>query len=1192
MRNVGNSRNSQRRRSTSRKNFLRLERLEDRLALATASPVAVNDFYHDLVNQPLTIAPAGVLANDISSSGGALTAGWFSGPAHGSLDFNDDGSFIYSPEADFVGLDTFMYFANDGASDSMLAAVTIDVGDGGPPPDAVDDVYSVDEDGTLSVAFSDGVLANDTVTEGQSLSAAIVSGPTNGTLSLGDDGSLMYVPNANFNGSDTFTYSATDDAGDSDVATVTITVNAVNDKPTAANDSFPVGEDTTLTIGAASGLLMNDADLDGDTLTPTVTLQPLHGTLVLNGDGSFTYTPEANYNGLDGFSYLVSDGTDTSDVASATIVVSPANDLPVGVNDEYTTEEDTPLEIAAPGVLVNDTDVDGDALASILVNPPQHGSVTLSADGSLIYTPAANFNGVDAFSYLANDGSGDSDATAVTINVTPVNDMPTLTADSYSTEEDTLLTIDAAAGVLANDSDADGDPMTLSLVDGPINGGLMLNTDGSFSYTPNANFHGTDTFTYQVTDGTVTTDPTTVTIEVASVNDAPIAAADGYSLAEDTSLVVEVTAGVLHNDSDVDGDPMTAAVVAAPANGTLTLNADGSFNYVPNANWSGSDSFTYQATDGLLNSEATTVTIDVTPVNDAPVSAADEYNTAEDVPLTVSAEEGVLANDSDADGDTMTVSLVSGTTNGALTLNADGSFNYVPNANFNGSDSFVYQATDGTVTADPTTVTIDICPANDAPTTADDAYSLDEETTLTVDALTGVLANDSDIDGDSLTASVVSGPTNGSVTLNADGSFSYVPNANFSGADSFVYAASDGSLQTQATVSLTVNPIAEAPIPATDNYSTGEDVPLTISVGMGVLANDLNPEGGEMTAEVVTGPAHGALTLNADGSFSFTPEVNFHGNDSFTYKAKSNGQEMVSAANIVIEPLNDAPVAANDEFDIPAEDEGALAANVLANDSDIDGDAMTVNLVSGPSNGTLTLNPDGTFSYAAQEGFEGDDTFKYQLFDGKANSNVATVTLHVAAESTETPPEETPPPTETPPVENLRPLAVNDVFTTPAGTTLNIAATAGLLANDSDPEGGAITASLFGPALHGSVTVQDDGSFSYTPESGYVGMDAFLYRTHDGTNWSAVAAVTVHVTPVDGPDETPTPNPDPEPTPTPTPTPGTDPEPCQPVPCHPQPSCHVGDGVLNVVVGAHFGHHSHLHARAVDSLFGHRAWWK
>src|SRR5439155_966458 len=162
------------------------------------------------------------------------------------------------------------------------------------------------------------------------------------------------------------------------------------------------------------------------------------------------------------------------------------------------------------------------------------------------------------------------------------------------------------------------------------------------------------------------------------------------------------------------------------------------------------------------------------------------------------------------------------------------------------------------------------------------------------------------------------------------------------------------------------------------------------------------------------------LSLQADGSFSYSPNANFHGADSFTYKAVSNGQEMISAANIVIEPLNDAPVAVNDEFAIsPGSTSPAPANNVLANDSDIDGDPLVANLVSGPAHGTLTLNPDGTFSYAPQNGFTGDDMFRYQLFDGKANSNVATVTLHVSPGTAEVPP-----PVQTPPpVTNLRPLA-------------------------------------------------------------------------------------------------------------------------------------------------------------------------
>jgi VCBS repeat-containing protein len=642
---------------------------------------------------------------------------------------------------------------------------------------------------------------------------------------------------------------------------------------------------------------------------------------------------------------------------------------------------------------------------------------------------------------------------------------------------------------------------------------------------------------------------------------------------------------------------MSATVVSGPTNGTLTLNADGSFNYSPNANFNGTDSFTYSAGDGPASSDPTTVSLTINPVNDAPLAAADEYHTSEDAPLTIDAAAGVLANDTDSDGDALTAALVVGPASGTLTLNSDGSFNYVPNANFNGTDSFTYQASDGTVTTDPTTVTIDVCSANDAPTTADDSYSLDQGTTLTIDALTGILANDSDPDGNSLTASVVSGPANGSLSLNSDGSFSYTPNAAFSGSDSFVYEASDGSLTSQSTVSLTVNPVAQAPTAAVDYYSTGEDVPLVVGANMGVLANDISPDGGALTAEVVTGPTNGTLSLNADGSFNYTPAGNFHGSDSFTYKAISaGGQEIVAAANIVVEPLNDAPVSGDDEFTIDPANPNSPTGNVMANDGDTDGDPLVANLVSGPAHGTLSLNSDGTFNYTPQDGFTGDDAFRYQLFDGVANGNVATVTLHVAPATAEVPPpSQTPPPTETPPpvetpppAENLAPVAANDVFTTAQDTTLTVPANSGLLANDSDPEAAPLTASLFANPLHGSVALQADGSFNYTPTSGYSGMDAFLYRVSDGTQWSPLAAVTIHVTPASGPSQAPTPSPDPAPVPAPTPDPSPNPSP-NPDPCHPHDCCNMAENIVHAVAHGHHGHH-HL-AHAVDAIFSRVHGW-
>ena len=216
--------------------------------------------------------------------------------------------------------------------------------------------------------------------------------------------------------------------------------------------------------------------------------------------------------------------------------------------------------------------------------------------------------------------------------------------------------------------------------------------------------------------------------------------------------------------------------------------------------------------------------------------------------------------------------------------------------------------------------------------------------------------------------------------------------------------------------------------------------------------------------------------------------------------------------------LNDAPIAVNDEFTINPANPPTVPNNVMTNDSDIDGDALTASLVSGPAHGTLSLNSDGTFSYAPQDGYSGDDAFRYQLFDGKANSNVATATLHVTPGTSQAPP----PPTQAPPpAENQRPIAANDVFSVAQDTALDVPAASGLLTNDSDPEGSPLTVSWFSGPLHGTASVGNDGSLHYTPTSGYTGMDAMLYRVSDGQLFSPLAAVTIHVTPTASPDPAP-----------------------------------------------------------------------
>jgi len=369
----------------------------------------------------------------------------------------------------------------------------------------------------------------------------------------------------------------------------------------------------------------------------------------------------ADFNG-DGKPDLAATKFNTDNVA-VLLNSTVTNQAPVAVGDAFSTAEDTVLTVATPGVLDNDSDPDGDPLTAVLVTGPSHGSLTLNANGSFSYTPAADFAGSDSFTYKASDGTAQSNPATVTITVTPVNDAPTAAADTYDTPEDTALTI-AAPGVLGNDSDLDSSTLTAAVVTGPGHGTLTLNPNGAFSYTPAANFNGSDTFTYRASDGSAQSNPATVTITVNPVSDGPVATNDAYTTNEDTPLTVPAP-GVLDNDTDPDGNPLTAAVVTGPGHGTLTLDADGSFTYTPVANYNGPDSFTYRASDGTLTSNLATVTLTVTAVNDKP---------------TVTVAAGGSCGTDDRSG---TVNLIVGDVDsGTLTLSASSSnTTLVPNGN-------------------------------------------------------------------------------------------------------------------------------------------------------------------------------------------------------------------------------------------------------------------------------------------------------------------------------------------------------------------------------------------------------------------------------------------------------------------------------------------------------------------------------
>jgi VCBS repeat-containing protein len=668
------------------------------------------------------------------------------------------------------------------------------------------------------------------------------------------------------------------DGNPSNVATRSITVTAVNDPPVADNDAYSTNEDVPLTVSAAMGVLDGDTDPEGTTLTAVLVDNVQHGSLTLNANGSFTYTPALNYNGPDSFTYRASDGSAQSNLATVTLTINAVNDAPAADNDAYSVNEDGTLTVpAGAGVLDGDTDAEGSPLTAALVDDVQHGTLSLAGDGSFTYTPAANYNGTDTFTYRANDGALNSTPATVTITVNPVNDVPTADDDAYSTNEDIPLTVPAATGVLDGDADLDGDPLTAVLVDDVQHGSLALNANGSFTYTPAANYVGSDSFTYRATDGTVPSNLATVSLTITAVNDPPVADDDAYSTSEDTPLTIPAATGVLDGDTDAEGAALTAVLVDTVQHGTLTLNADGSFTYTPTANYNGTDTFTYRASDGSATSNLATVTLAIDPVNDAPTATPDSYTVAEDGTLTVGTP-GVLGNDPDPDGDTLTAVLVDDVQHGTLALNANGSFTYTPITNYNGSDSFTYLTDDGTVTVGPVTVTLTVTSVNDDPVAVGEGYTTPEDVPLVVGA-PGVLGNDTDVDGDTLAAVPVAGPAHGTLTLNLDGSFTYTPAANYDGPDSFTYAAADGTATTPAvTVGLTVAGANDAPTPGDDAAA----LKLKRSVTISVLTNDTDPEGNPFSIQGFTQPTKGTVK-KVGNTFVYTATGPLAGADSFTY---------------------------------------------------------------------------------------------------------------------------------------------------------------------------------------------------------------------------------------------------------------------------------------------------------------------
>lgn len=830
--------------------------------ISNIPPRAADDSYSTNEDAPIVLD---VLTNDIDASPLVIVA---ADATNGTAVINADGTISFTPAPDFNGIATVTYTVSDGLGgfSSAVATITVVPANDAPVAAALPSQTSVDAatvDVATAASFSDidaDMLTYDAVGLPSGLAIDPVTGRITGTIAA--DASQIN------GGIYTVTVTARDPLGASASSVFTWTVG--NPPPVAANDAASTTEDTAVSIA----VLPNDVDPDGDVLT-VVNAGAANGSVALNLDGTLTYTPNANFNGIDTITYTISDGQGGISTASVTVTVAPANDPPVAADDTAATNEDTPVTI---GVLGNDSDVDGDPLVVISADA-DNGTVSINPDGTITYTPAGNFNGTDTITYTISDGQGGTSTAIVTVTVGAVNDPPIARPDSVTTSEDVPVTIPA----LANDSDAEGDPLIVTGATA-TNGLVVINADGTVTYTPNANFSGTDTITYTISDGNGGTATATIIVTVTPVNDPPVAANDNAVTDEDTP----VTIGVLANDNDVEGDPLTVTNANA-ANGTVAINADGTITYTPRVNFSGTDTISYTVSDGQGGFSTATVVVTVNAVNDAPVAIDDAATTEEDTPVTIP----VLDNDMDAEGDPLTV-VAGSAANGTVTINPDGTITYTPNRNFNGIDTITYTISDGNggFSTASIGVTVTIIASNDPPDTVDDSASTNEDVPVTVP----VLANDSDPEGNPLTVTGANAP-NGSVVVNSDGTVTYTPNANFNGTDTITYTVSDGQggIST-GTVTVTVAPVNDAPTDAPEEVTTPVDVPVTVPV----LANAGDIDGDPLSIVSVT-PSIGMAVINADGTVTFTPPLGFRGVATVSYVVSDGrGGTVVSSFTVSV----------------------------------------------------------------------------------------------------------------------------------------------------------------------------------------------------------------------------------------------------------------------------------------------------
>jgi large repetitive protein len=994
--------------------------------------------------------------------------------------------------------------------------------------------------------------------DGDPLSFALGTAPSNGSVTVRADGSWSYQPAENYEGPDSFTVVVSDGQGGTATATIDIGVMPVNDAPRIVEDDGnfdPVAGRYVANTDedqAVSGQI-KATDVDGDTLSYAPGVPPLHGSVIINSDGTWTFTPEPDFHGQDAFTVVIDDGVGGTTEATVLVNVQAVNDAPVvddidnenfdpiAGNYAFTTDEGQLVtgKIAA-------TDADGDTLSYEVGAAPTNGEVELLDDGTWGYLPHAQFSGEDSFTVVVSDGNGGSVETTVHITVNPVNEAPEVKSVDNSefipelgafillAEEDTPLTSHIRA------TDADGDTLTYS-VDTPTSyGKLDLNPDGSWTYTPDKDSNETDAFVVMVDDGHGGTTTVTVFIGVAPVNDGPEidtkddptydskTASYNVTTDEDTSVGGQVKA------IDVDDDPLSYLMGTAPMHGQASVDDKGQWTYTPQPNYNGPDAFSITISDGQGGTTTARVLVGVNPVNDAPLaedaSTSAEFDPIAGVFVLGTNEQTPLqgrVQASDADDDTLSYTAGTAPAHGSLTINDDGSWTYTPEADFSGQDTFTITVSDGQGGTDTVSYQVHVAAVNEPPVVDDiDNANFDpisgNYAVMTDEGqlVTGRIVA-TDPDGDALSYEVGTAAAHGVVELLEDGTWGYLPNGQFNGEDSFTVIVSDGNGgSVETTVHITVNPVNEAPeVKSIDNSEfiaeldafvllTDEDAPLSSRI----RATDA--DGDTLTYTTDTEPSYGSLALNPDGSWTYTPDKDTNGYDAFVVKVDDgHGGSTFAQVFIGVVPVNDGPeidTKGDPTFDtrtasyiVTTDEDTSVSGHIKA--TDVDDDPLSFILGTSPQHGTVDISADGRWTYTPDANFNGPDAFNITVSDGQGGTTTANVLVGVNA-------------VNDPPVIDRVDHAefVADVGAYYLSTDEDTPLSSRIHASDSDAD--KLSYSIDTAPQHGELVLKADGSWTYTPNTEFNGNDLFVALVNDGHGGITPVVVYIGVQPVnDGP---------------------------------------------------------------------------